>query len=103
MAARDSHQTIPNDIYKKDYLTFKCDYPADTASVIALQRYSLFFMLYVFERYLNEFLQFITLYRAFFKAKMLKSPLNIELIEKTQVHWNRLFQLCKRNKFISGM
>ena len=60
-------------------------------------------MLYVFERYLNEFLQFITLYRAFFKAKMLKSPHNIEVIKKTQVHWNRLFQLCKHNKFIGGM
>jgi len=44
LAARDSHQTKPNDIYKKDYLSF-----------IALQRYPLFFILNIFERYLSDF------------------------------------------------
>jgi hypothetical protein len=56
LAARDSHQTIPNDIYKKDYLTFvRAIVPQTCCFTIAVQRYSLFFTLYIFEGYLKDF------------------------------------------------
>jgi len=53
LAARDSHQTKPNDIYKKDYL-FEAIAPRTCRFAIAVQRYSLFFTLYIFEKYLKE-------------------------------------------------
>jgi len=55
LAARDSHQTKPNDIYKKDYLSVLTINQQTTCFVIALQRYSLFFTLYIFEGYLSDF------------------------------------------------
>jgi len=54
LAARDSHQTKPNDIYKKDYLSFEAIAPRTRRFAIAVQRYSLFFTLYIFEKYLKE-------------------------------------------------
>jgi len=55
LAARDSHQTKPNDIYKKDYLSSFTTSKQTLCFVIALQRYSLFFTLYIFEGYLSDF------------------------------------------------
>ena len=55
LAARDSHQTKPNDIYKKDYLSSFASSKQSLCFVNALQRYSLFFTLYIFEGYLSDF------------------------------------------------